>query len=164
MRPPAPVGGPTQTSMCFLLTYRALDCLTHTCFMYVNFRRTSARTWRKLTQRPGTVATRHGRVVVVPFSLGRLDPCTSYRPRCSTSLLFLIYLPTFTISSTIVPANDLLTEPPTCKGCMVVGHFHRSPMPLQRPLVVHVGQCCTIGAGCPDIAYRTEATRETAHS
>ena len=45
------------------------------------------------------------------------------------------------VSPTLAPANILLTEPLTRKGSMVVGYSHRSPMPLQRPLVVHIGQC-----------------------
>ena len=146
-----------------LLTYRALDCLALTCF-YVYLRRSSVRTWTKVTQRPGTVATRHGRVVVVPFSLGRLDPRTSRPPRCSNSLLsasstsrcfrFVNDHTRQRLAHTASYAHGIhgcwafksLGDPPTTP--------HRCP----RRLVL------TIGAGCSDIAYGTEVTRETVQS
>ena len=128
MSPPAPVGGPTLTSMCFLLRHQAPTgrwiVSPKLAFIYTLGVSRRERGESKLTQRPGAVATRHGRVVVVLRSLGRLNPCTSYRPRRLISILFpFFHLPTLTISSTIVPANDLLTELPTRKGCVVVGAF-----------------------------------------
>ena len=131
-RPPAPVGGSTQTSKCFISSSLVTCCgsIVSPKLAFLNILGVFWRARRK-TDATATVATRHGLVVVVLVSLERLDPRTICRPRCSNLLHFpsSTFL-TFTISSTIVPANDFLKELPTRKECMVVGRFHRSPMPL----------------------------------
>ena len=57
-------------------------------------------------------------------------------------------------SSTVVPANDFLSEPHTRKRCKMVGHSHRSQVPLRHHLVVHVGQCVRspqgVGVSCKE--------------
>ena len=41
-------------------------------------------------------------------------------------------LPIFMILSTVVPVNDLLPEPPTRKGCIMVGHSAGAPATSPR--------------------------------
>ena len=62
------------------------------------------------------------------------------------------HLPILVNSSTVVPANDFLSEPLTRKGCMVVGNYHRSPVPLRA-----------LAAGSRGVVQRTEAICDTAH-
>ena len=69
---------------------------------------------------------------MLPFPLLWYDPCTSGRSDVEIRYVLRFPLPIFMILSTVVPVNDLLSEPPTRKACIVVGHSAGAPATLPR--------------------------------
>ena len=142
MRPPAPVCGSTQTSLCSLgcrlPPTGGLRGLTHTSVLVYLKRNSACR--GELIERPAAVATHSRWRSRGPVVCSTLEACVRLVDQMQRAAnVSVFHPPLFVITPAAVRPNDLLTKPRTRRSAYERGRTpRRSQVPQQCPMILHI--------------------------